>query len=231
MSPGPGPLPQFSVYVFVALIAVAIASAGTFWWLCVRWTTRRRWSELVDWARGQGFAVRSAEGAGGAAADAAAIPLPPVLAPLASLGPTVRLSIGGDRQALVSLTTPTTPYSQAPNQPANWHVLLHRLEAAWPATALRPASNHVSLVDLMPLTSFPSLTTNERFVVFGTDARAAKQLAASSARALLPPDVGLLLVDDWLILDFSARPFDTIEFGRQLALADQVVSFLPAAGG
>jgi len=46
-------------------------------------------------------------------------------------------------------------------------------------------------------------------------------------RSLLPPDVGLLLHGRHLVLDFSDRPFDAIEFGRMLALADQLAARLP----
>jgi hypothetical protein len=47
---------------------------------------------------------------------------------------------------------------------------------------------------------------------FGQDPVAARRLAASSLRTLLPKDVGLLLSGKHLLLDFSTRPFDTIEF-------------------
>ena len=35
--------------------------------------------------------------------------------------------------------------------------------------------------------------------------------------------IGLLLHGEYLLLDFSERPFDPIEFGRMLAVADQLV--------
>ena len=56
----------------------------------------------------------------------------------------------------------------------------------------------------------------------GTEPTAARDLARSTLMALLPPDLGLLLVGRHLLLDFSARPFDPIEFGRMIALADQL---------
>ena len=47
-------------------------------------------------------------------------------------------------------------------------------------------------------------------------------------RSLLPADVGLLLIGRQLLLDFSDRPFDSIEFGRMMSLTDQLVKHLPA---
>ncbi|HEX8911338.1 MAG TPA: hypothetical protein VF796_03185, partial [Humisphaera sp.] len=57
--------------------------------------------------------------------------------------------------------------------------------------------------------------------------RVATTLATSSVRGLLPPDVGLLLVGRHLVLEFSDRPFDAIEFNRMIAVAGQVVAHLP----
>jgi hypothetical protein len=45
--------------------------------------------------------------------------------------------------------------------------------------------------------------------------------------ALLPPDVGLLLAGENLVLDFSTRPFDPLELQRVDALAEQIVMHLP----
>jgi hypothetical protein len=67
----------------------------------------------------------------------------------------------------------------------------------------------------------------DRFIVFGTDSAAARALSKSHARALLPPDVGLLLHGRHVVLDFSTRPFDGIELGRMVALAEQLVQHLP----
>jgi hypothetical protein len=92
---------------------------------------------------------------------------------------------------------------------------------------LRPANAKGSLLDLFSLSSFPGMGEVDRFMIFGTDSVAAKLLSASPARALLPPDIGLLLSGTRLALDFSSRPFDPIELGRMTALADQLVAHLP----
>ena len=62
----------------------------------------------------------------------------------------------------------------------------------------------------------------------GTDSAAARVVSKSMLRSLLPADLGLLLHGRRLVLDFSDRPFDAIEFGRMLALADQLVTRMPA---
>ena len=71
------------------------------------------------------------------------------------------------------------------------------------------------------MTSFPSLGATQRFVVFGGDAEAARALS-ETAPACSPPDVGLLLHGEFLILDFTSRHFDQIEFERMIDLAEQL---------
>jgi hypothetical protein len=109
-----------------------------------------------------------------------------------------------------------------------WNVLIRQVEANWPPTALRPTAKDHSLLDLFSLASYPSMIASERFVIFGADSAAARALSKSSLPALLPPDVGLLLHGRNMVLDFSDRPFDTLEFDRMLALANSLVSHLPS---
>ena len=71
------------------------------------------------------------------------------------------------------------------------------------------------------------MAPTERVVLYGAEARAARKLGKSSVAALLPPDVGLLLVEQNLVLDFSSRPFDPLELQRIDALAEQIVTHLP----
>ena len=47
---------------------------------------------------------------------------------------------------------------------------------------------------------------------------------------MVPPDVGVLVQGDVLVLDFSARPFDDLEFNRMSALADQLAQKLTKPG-
>jgi hypothetical protein len=109
-----------------------------------------------------------------------------------------------------------------------WNILIREIETPWPPTGLRPTSADSSALDLFSLTSFPLLGASERFVIYGTASKAAASLTRSSARGLLPPDVGMLLHGRRLMLDFSDRPFDTVEFDRMIAVAEQIVGHMPS---
>jgi hypothetical protein len=106
-------------------------------------------------------------------------------------------------------------------------VLISKLASgrSHPPAGLRPA--HVrpgcSVIDLFKLTPFHSLG-NDRFAVHASEGRTANRLANSSVRALLPPDVGLLMHGRVILLDFSSRPFDPIELDRMIALAEQIAT-------
>lgn len=104
-----------------------------------------------------------------------------------------------------------------------WHLLIAETEHFWPIVALRPSSAKNSLIDLMGLQVFPKLSSESRFTVCGLAAIEARKLAAGPVRALIPPDIGLIRSADRLIIDFSARPFDPVEFSRMLAIAEQVL--------
>ncbi|MBC7783416.1 MAG: hypothetical protein H7144_06205 [Burkholderiales bacterium] len=103
-----------------------------------------------------------------------------------------------------------------------WHILVRSLDGFSTPIALRPAGASSSLIDLMNLQLFPRLSSEVRFAVYGLRATDARALANGPARALLPPDIGLIRGADQLILDFTSRPFDPVEFNRMLAVADQV---------
>jgi hypothetical protein len=103
-----------------------------------------------------------------------------------------------------------------------WHILVQTLDKYSTPIALRPVNAEASLIDLMKLQLFPKLSSSVRFAVFGLRAIETRELANGPARALIPPDIGLIRNADQLILDFTARPFDTVEFSRMLAVADQL---------
>lgn len=106
----------------------------------------------------------------------------------------------------------------------HWHALVRTVEQYSTPIALRPAGAPHSLVDLMHLTLFPKLSSQTRFAVYGLRATDARELAGGAARALLPPDIGLIRNADAVILDFTARPFDPVEFSRVCAIAEQIVA-------
>jgi len=208
----------FSWRVLVTLLGVLVLSAATFAALVRRWTTQRGRVVLSDWGKGKDFRI-------GNPADAPPVPgspkAPPRVARWLASKDTMLLMLD---EASPALAAASLPFS-APR----WHVLVRTLEIEtdWKPTGLRPAHARESFLDLYSLSSYPALGNVERFVIYGTDTLAARTLSHSQARGLLPADIGLLLLEKKLILDFSERPFDPIEFDRMLAVADQLVKHLP----
>lgn len=209
------------VEVLLTLFLILGASAATFWALVRRWESHRQWLALGEWARAHGLRPRACDPSR----------LPPPIDALAARQPVVRLCLANHATLLMQFQT--TPPEQQPGGPpvaggpAIWNILLRRLPAPWRAAGLRPTNAGTSLLDLFSLSGFPQLGATERFTVFGADSADARALSDSMTRSLLPPDVGLLLHGDHLVLDFSDRPFDEIELDRMLALAEQVTEKLP----
>jgi hypothetical protein len=238
-----GPHAEFSFLTLLVLMCVLGLSCLTFWLLVRRATSHRTWVALSDWARNRGFRYHPIRrgGSGGGAPGAGGEP-PAPFSSMPAARPTVRLWLQGKDAQLLQLqppeaaavqpvAAPATAGGAAVPSPPTWHALVRQVESPWPPTALRPAAREETLLDLFSLASYPSMIASERFVIFGTDSAAARSLAKSSMPALLPPDVGLLLHGQSLVLDFSSRPFDTIEFDRMLALANHLTAHLPALTG
>jgi hypothetical protein len=184
-----------------------------FNWQVRRWTSNRGWRALLDWSRANAFKLTRQD----------TEPPPPLTKLPASR---VTICVESKQTKMFQLETLGGGAIETPR----WHVLVRELPVgAWPVTGLRPTHAKASLLDQFSLSSFPDLGATERFVVFGVDSQSASLLSRSQARALLPPDIGLLLAGAHLVLDFSTRPFDGIELGRMNALAEQLVTHLPAA--
>lgn len=246
--------PEFSWVILLSLLAVLAASGVTFWLLMRRMTSHRQWVALSDWAREHRFkfarsetgeppppltALRGAKPkvrlqlANGpttlvqleseATAATGAAPAPPATA-------AARAAEGaGDAQSDGGTPAPVAVVTARRDQ-VTWNLLIRSFGGEWPPTGLRPTNAAASALDLFSLSSFPTLAGTERFIAYGTDSSAARVLSKSMLRSLLPPDVGLLLHGGHLVLDFSGRPFDTIEFGRMLSLADQLANHVPPLG-
>lgn len=213
------PTREFSWLVLLTLALVLGLSVAIFVALVRRWTRSRLWVDISSWARRHAYKAR---------VDLD-VPPPPLdqLLPQAELHITAAVSNAtGGFFRIESIGTTATP--GAPLAPARWHVMVRPIEIEWTPTALRPAGAASSFVDLYSLASFPLMGETQRFVVFGTDSTPARKLSKSSVRSLLPPDVGMLLTGRHLLLDFSNRPFDPIEFERMEALAASVTAHLPA---
>jgi hypothetical protein len=207
----------FSWAALWSLLLSLAASGATFAWLCRRWTTDRPRSALADWARARRFRVDRPPVA----------QLPAGLTALLAADPRVELALLRGPVAVVRLSTAARPGGPRPT----WNLLV-RSTPANPGTdlsGLRPAAaaHGASILDLLPsLGGYPSLLPPERFVACATSAAAARRIANSPARGLLPHDVGLLWQPTAVVLDFSGRPFDGVEVDRMLAIAEQVVGHL-----
>ena len=208
-------VPGFSWLVLLTLLVALGLSGVMFLWQVRRWTTHRGWRALLDWSRERGFRLSRPLTAAGEPFDRlAGAVVTTLLESATTRGMQLEVPRGGGEAG-------------AGREHSRWHVLVRDIPIAWPATGLRPTHLPASLLDQFSLSSYPRMGETERFIVFGTDSAAARVLSKSHARALLPPDIGLLLHGRHLVLDFSTRPFEGIELGRMVALADQLVGHLP----
>src|SRR4051812_13362757 len=198
----------------VVLSLVFGASLLMFAVLARRWTSHRLCVELQDWSRESGYHLARTENA----------QVPPPLSQLTKLSPRVRWMLSNEDTSILQLETePIAPAAGSSKEAVGrWHVLVRATRSSWIPTGLRPTNQSSSLLDLFSLSSFPSARGTDRFTVYGSESIESRRLGDSPAAALLPPDLGLLLHGEHLLIDFSARPFDPIEFGRVIALADQL---------
>lgn len=208
--------PLFSVTVAVTLAIVLGASIVMYRMLVVRWTVNHRRAEIRRWADANDAKLLSGERAR----------LIPPLDAIRSPEPVAVLLLEGAKMSAVEMRTAVERRTDT-SQYTRWHAVIRSTSASWPPTGLRPRANPSSLLDLFPLSSFPSLLPPERFVVFGTESQAARRLAGSKLAALMPADIGLLLHGPHVVLDFSSRPLDSIELTRLSVIIDQVVANLP----
>lgn len=202
-------------------------SIAMFALLVRRWTSRRQWLSLADWARQRRIKLQARD----------LTQMPPPLTELERVGARLRLQLSDGPVSILQFDTDerenakrsadisSTPMIDAALSRPRWNVLVRKLSAgkSHPPAALRPANlpSGSSLIDLFRLTAFHSLS-NDRFAILAIDATTGVRLSNSSARALLPADIGLLLTDQYLVLDFSTRPFDPVELDRMISVAEQV---------
>lgn len=198
------------------MIVMLIASGWMFSRLTRRWTLGRKLAALRDWARSQRMQFHHNDAA-----------LPGSVARLGT-NPRALLSITDSRTWIIQFQTQSPDAGQPP---ARWHVLVRHLGTPLPTVGLRPLKATSSLLDLLPMRTFAGMMPSERFMVVGLQRDKALTLEASRISALLPADIGLILLDDALLLDFSSRPYDGIEFSRLLMILDQITLHVPWQGG
>lgn len=201
--------PGFSWAVAFSLVAIIGSGTAVFWALVHRWTMDRQRASLSDWAKEKHYVSQRIPCAVPAPLDEATHPLRTIIC------------LQGEQFSIMQLE------GEDASPPPRWNALVADLATSWKPTALRPAHAERSLLDLVSLSSYPLMGETDRFVIYGTDTASARKLSKSHARGLLPPDIGLLLHGEHLVLDFSTRPFDPIEFERMIALAEQLVAQLP----
>jgi hypothetical protein len=203
------------IRVLVSLVAILVASSAIFWFLVRRWTTQQHWLALSDWAEANNFKLHGQHRA----------VAPDVLKRLTPTLPRVLISLHDPDTAIVQIETYAALAGKI--RPTRWNLLIRKLASSWPTTLLRPTMHVNSVLDFFPLSTMRAMVPGERFVQYAEQNLAGRLLSQSSVRSLLPPDIGLALVDDNLVLDFSTRPFDALELQRIDALAEQIVTRLP----
>ncbi|HWE02866.1 MAG TPA: hypothetical protein VG326_10700 [Tepidisphaeraceae bacterium] len=210
-----------SALILFTLIVIFAASWWTFGVLVGRSTEQRHRVAMGEWGRERGFRFRTISGEN----------IPPPLNTVRNYRLAINICLASRKAMLGQIETSQSKAApgplQAPSPTNRWHFLIVETGVAWPPTGLRPVALPQSALDLFSLSSFPLLGGSERFVLYGAESQAAAALSRSSVRGILPADVGLLLHGRKLLLDFSARPFDTIEFERMIVVANQVVDHLP----
>jgi hypothetical protein len=229
--------PRPSLLVIFTLLIMLGGSIAMFALLVRRWTSRRQWLSLAEWARQRRLKLRAKD----------LSQMPPPLTELERVGARLRLQLTDGTMSILQFDTDERENAQrlgegtsagvpggapggAPtieigSSRPRWNVLVRKLGAgnSHPPAALRPANlpSGASVIDLFRLNAFHSLS-NDRFALLAIDATTGVRLSNSSARALLPADIGLLLTDQYLVLDFSTRPFDPVELDRMISVAEQV---------
>lgn len=211
-----------SATVLGLLLLILAASLAVFSVITRGAASRGRMLAIGQWARVHGGKILDSHELN---------QIPRRLAMLVAYRPRFRLALEGSNWTMAEFTT-TAP-AEAKGKIPRWRLVTVDLgegSRSWPATGLRPAARTVSLTDLLQLSSFPSLSGGDHFIIFGVEPEAAAALAESTVHERLPADIGLLLMDKELVLDFSNRRFETDELPRMLELARNLAaSFAPQA--
>lgn len=202
----------FDPIVFAALVLILAGSLTIFFVNVRRETTHRAQRRLRDWGRRNGFRPTNLDAGPPAPVDR-----------LAGVALELKISFASRNTRLVHLRSAPQGYGDAPD---HWNLAIRTLATTSPPVGLRSAEDARSIVDLFGLELAPHQPASARFTIVGDDVIASRTLADGSTRTLLPGDLSLLRIDQSLVIDFSDRPFDEIEFGRMLALLDQLASIV-----
>lgn len=208
----PQPTIQVDWTVLVLLALIVAGGSIVFAMSILRETRHRARRRLDDWAERQRFAWMNLE-----------FGVPRPLDRLTRVSMRLVMGLYNRNSRLMHIRTPPDGPDDVPG---HWNLAIRQVANTSPPVGLRPRDARKSFVDFFALEHAPSLSKNDRFTLVGDDLLASRKLAEGSGRALLPADLSLLRIDDFLLIDFSARPFDEIELGRMMALLDQLASIV-----
>lgn len=198
--------------VIFAVLFVIIAASSTIFWIGVRReTVHRAQRRLDEWAEQNRFARMNVE-----------FGPPRPLDRIGDVPMTLTVGLFGRTTKFVHLRVPPSPDSGG--VPTHWNLAIRRMNTASAPAGLRATEATRSILDFFKLEVSARQTAAGRFTILGDDLIATRRLADGSSRALLPGDVSLLRIDEFLVLDFSGRPFDPIELTRMLAILDQLAA-------
>ena len=201
---------EFSFEILAALVLILAGSLTIFFINVLRETTHRAQRRLAEWGERNGYWPTDLEAGP-----------PPPLDRLGGVPLELKISLRRRNTRLVHCrSAPTQTHDVA----EHWNLAIRRVATSSPAIGLRSAEDARSIVDLFGLNLAPHQPTSSRFTIVGDDVLATRALAEGSTQSLLPGDLSLLRIDDYLVIDFSDRPFDELELGRMLALLDQLAA-------
>lgn len=200
----------FNVEILAALMLILAGSLTVFFINVWRETTHRAQRRLSEWGERNGFVAASLD----------VVPPPP----LDRLrGVPLEAKIGLRRRHTLFVHCRSAPHG-AQDVAEHWNLAIRRVATQSPRVGLRPTADARSVVDLFGLGPAPHQPAGARFTIVGDDVLATRALADGSTQSLLPGDLSLLRVEDYLVIDFSDRPFDELTLGRMLALLEQLAA-------
>lgn len=199
---------EFSFDIFFALVLIFGGSLAIFFVNVRRETTHRAQRRLTEWGERNGFYP----------GDLSAGPPPPL-----SKLPGVPLELKICLQKRGTKFVHCRGIAQD-GTALHWNFAIRRLATSSPAVGLRSAETERAVVDLFGLEPTPHQPISVRFTLMGDDVLASRALADGSTQSLLPGDLSLLRIDEYLVIDFSFRPFDELELGRMLAVLQQLAA-------
>lgn len=199
--------PHFAMSIFLTLLVCLIASLVMFVALLRRWITHRFHYELEQWAGQHRFEMSE---------NPSAEALPAPLNGPEGTGLSARWIFNSKDQIIAQVIL-----APSADDVRVYNVCIASCPVNTPAVALKPTIVERTILDRFRLAPAAS-TSSERFQIMGNDLSANLRISEATIAGIVPPDVAFLFVNGLMLIDFSSRPFDPIEFDRMLVLAEQI---------